>query len=674
MKRLFHLKRAAGQSGFATIAVVSAVSLLVISMLAYTMIGSMRTFDVQARSQVKQDYSQKEDAMLSALIHIVPNKAIGAMQRYSANNPDNYTWDTIFNEALTIANAEESISSTLLNSLNLGGAISANTGDTQFETASQFVNAPISTHAGGSNRVNGGNWWEYQMLGNAAIGPKLPAALQLSYSDYLLDKRYPIVSYNKKYVNLYTKGLGLSAENYPLYNLIQYPDVKLGYKRPGEYFVAKRNWWAFSLTFGSHNQQRTGIPPVKKDYVLSLYEIPSQIPLSAAALMKVGQFEDGSSWENVTLDGGIFAETLQTEGAVALTGGSISARKTVSVSSQTTVEGRSVSDGFDDLGAREARAADTSAGSSGNTSDFYDASVGGNVGKVAFIPINQGTGTLLDTADGAREERISPTGWNDYSRAARKAQMFLDITDVAGSDVQLPTVLRFRYRDNNNSLRTILYTRGSNWPTTLEPGGTSFPFQTDELDNTKNALIIHMNLLPAFINALPESGGMGRNNSLYIYPRTINSRVQIPSIPSLESDMAVTLRGGKDMTAYTSGFSLISRYRVYIADTLNNVPTSVPANSGLPADKLFYPPLSIFAPEKRFGESLTVKNPVELVGQINSLKTSDTDIVNPLELMNGGDERIAAGKINAKLISLQSPAELPPVHMMNWLITIEEVH
>lgn len=674
MKRISPLQRAANRSGFATIAVVSAVSLLIISMLAYTMIGSMRTFDVQARSQVKQDYGQKEDAVLSALIHIVPNKAIGAMQRYSANNPDTFTWDTIFNEAIAIANAEESISPTLINSLNLGNAISANTGDTRFETASQFVNAPIGTQAGGSNRVNGGNWWEYQMLGNASIGPKLPAALQLSYSDYLLDKQYPIVSTTKTYVNWYTKGLGLSPDNFPLYNLIQYPDVKLGYKRPGEYFVAKRNWWVFSLTFGSHNQQQTGIQSVKKDYVLSLYEIPSQIPLSAAALMKVGQFEDGSSWQNVTLDGGIFAETLQTEGAVAMTGGSISARKSVTVSSQTTVAGRSVTTGFDELGAREARAADNSSGSSGNTSDFYDASVGGNVGKVAFIPINQGTGTLLNTSDGGREERISPTGWNEYSRAARKAQMFLDITNVSSADTQIPTVIRLRYRDTSNALRTILFTRGSNWPNVLEAGGTTFPFQTDELDNTKNALIIHMNLLPAFINALPSSGGMTRNNSLYIYPRTINAAVQVPSIPSLESDMAVTLRGGKDLTAYTGGFSLVSRYRVYIADTLNNVPTTTPANSGLSTANLFYPPLSIFAPEKRFGESLTVENPVELVGQINSLKTGDDDIVNPLELMNGSDERIAAGKINAKLISLQSPAELPPIYMMNWLITIEEVH
>lgn len=654
-------------------AVVSSISLIIISMLAYGLLGNIRSFDSQARAQVKQDYSQKEDAILNALIHIVPNKAIGAMRQGSASTPTAYTWDTIFSEALAMANAEQAIDPQLLNSLNLGTSISANTGDTRFESVSQLVKAPVATDAGDSNRVNGGNWWEYMMLGNSRIGPKIPAALQLSREDYLLDKKYPIITFAKTHVNWYTKGLGLSADLYPLYNLIQYPDVKFGYKRPGEYFVAKRNWWVFSLTFGAHNQQRTGIPPVTKDYVLSIYEVPSQIPLSGDSLMKVGQFQDGTAWENVSLDGSIYAENLQTEGAVALTKGAISARRSLTVSNQTSVAGRAISEGFDELGAREARATESKTGTNSTGSDFYDASTGGNVGKVAFIPINQGSGNLLNPGDGLRSERISPTGWNRYSRAAPKAQMFLEIVNVASAAEQIPTEIRFRYRDSGNSLRTVTYTRGSNWPTEQEIGGSSFPFQTDELDNTRNALIFHMDRLPDFIAALGSNGGMTRNNSLYIYPGTTNAAVVAPSMPSLETDMAVSLRGGEDLTAYTGGFSLISRYRTYIADTLNNVPTAIPANSGIPSGTVFYPPLSIFAPEKRFGESLTVDNPVELKGQLSSLKTGTTDTYNPLELLNGSDERVAASQIHAELTTLISPAELPPVHMMNWLVTIEEI-
>lgn len=669
-------------SGYATMAVVSSISLLILAMIGYTYLGSLRGFETQARAQVKQDYRQKEDAILNALIHIVPNKAIGAMRQGSASNPTPYNWDTIFREALAVADAEQSVSPTILNSLNLGSAVSANTGESSFPEVSDFVNAPVVTYAGGSNRVNGGNWWEYYMLGDAKIGPSVPAALQLSYSDYLLDKQYPIISTSKTYVSWYTKGLGLSPTDYPLYNLIQYPDVKFGYKRPGEYFVAKRNWWVFSLQFGSHNQQRTGIPPVRKDYVLSIYEIPSQIPLSASTLLKVGQFADGTDWQNVSLDGSLVAERLETQGTVAVSGGAIAARKTLTLTGQTTVDGTTIQSNFDDLGEREQRATQTDAtstpvgGANGSVSDsdFYEASVGGNVGKVAFIPLNRGTNSLLNSSDGNRDERISPTGWNEYTMAGRQTQMTLQIRAVVDLAVQIPTSIRFRYRDTNNSLVTVDYTRGSNWPTDLEAGGSTFPFQTDELDTTRNALLVHLDRLPAFINGLPNSGGIARNNSLYIFPRTGEATIRIPSIPSVEQDMAVSLRDGQDLSAYTGGFSVVSRYRVYIADSLNTVPVATPSNSGLPFGHVFYPPFSIFAPEKRFGESLTVSQPVQLKGQLNSLKTGSSDVVNPLELLNGHDERVSASQIDAELTSLKSPAELPPIHLMNWLVTIEQVH
>ena len=670
------------EQGYGTMAMVSAISLVIVSMMAYSLVGNIRSMTTQARAQVKQDYSQREDAILTALIHIVPNKAIGAMQQGSASSTSAYTWDTIFSQALAMANAEQAISPQLVNSLNLGTAISANSGNTQFQSVSQFVNAPLGTPAGGSNRVNGGNTMEYTMLGSTRIAPRVPAALQLSYNDYLLDKQYPIISLTKTHSTSYTKGLGLSASLFPLYNLIQYPDVKFGYKRPGEYFVAKRNWWVFSLTFGSHNQETTGIPPVTKDYVLSIYEIPSQIPLSADTLMKVGQFSNGSDWENVTLDGSIYADSLQTNGSVALDNGAMSARKTLTVSNDTTVAGRSVASNFDALGARETRAVETNTGantgSNATNNDFYDASTGGNVGKVAFIPINRGNESLLETSDGLASERISPTGWNYYSQAAPKATMTLEVRSVTSSGNQTPTSIRFTYRNSSNADVTRTYTRGASgtsaWPTEAQTGGSAFPFQTATLENGRVALVVKMDRIPAFVAGLTSTGGMSKNNSLYIFSRTDSGTVKVPSIPSLTTDMAVTLRGGNDLTDYTAGFSLVSRYRVYIASTLNDVATTIPANSGIAPGTTFYPPLSIFAPEKRFGESTTLENRVQIRGQLNSLKTGANETFNPLELKRGSDVTLAPVELRATLTSLQSPAELPPIFMMNWLVTIEGIN
>lgn len=663
------------ESGYTTMATVSSISFIILMMLAYNFAGSLRNSGLQSRAQVKQDYAQKEEAILNALIHIVPNKAIGAMRQGSATSATNFTWDTIFREALTAANAEQSVSSQMLNSLSLSSAIRANSGDATFSSVAQVVQAPSGTPDGTSNRVNGGNILETLMLANARIAPKLPAALSLSYNDYLLDKQYPIISLDKVYTTSSIKGLALSPTNHPRYNLIQYPDVKFGYKKPGENFVAKRNWWVFSLNFGSHNQAQTGIPPIRKDYVLSIYEIPSQVPLSASSLLRVGRFADGTAWQSVSIDGALVADRLETQGSVNVTNGAVSARKNLTLSSQTVVDGKTLRSDFDALGTREAIAAQTQS-STNTTSDsnFYEASVGGNIGRVAFIPINRGNDTLLDTSDGTRSERLSPTGWNFYSQAAPKAGMSIEIRRMSSSTSQLPTTIRFRYRNSTNGIVSVDYVRGTNWPTEAQAGGNTFPFQTEVLNNGRNALIVNLDRLPAFINGLSGTGGMALNHSLHIFPTTGESTVLTPSIPAAAADMVVSLRGGNDLRAYTAGFSLVCRYRVYIASTLNDVQATVPANSGLPTTHRYFPPLSIFAPEKRFGESSTITYPVELSGQLNSLKTGDTDTVNPLEVVNGNETKASASSVRANLSALKSPAELPPIFLMNWLITIEEVH
>lgn len=668
MKAPIFFKLSSRRRGYATIAVVCALATVLLAMSAFTIRGNMTSFSSQARAQVKQDYTQKEDAILNSLLHIVPNKAIGAMQENSASNANDYTWNTIFSEALTMANAEQAASADLLTSLNLSSAISANTGDGTFESSSDFVAAPVKTAEGDSNLVNGGNWWEYYMLSDSKIGPNVPAPLRTySYNDYLLDKQYPLITERKKYVDWYQKGLYLSPNNYPDFNLIQYPDVKFGYKRPGELFVAKRNWWVFSLVFGKHNEDVTGIPAVEKNYVLSIYEIPSQLPLTASSLMQVGQFSDGSDWENISLDGGIYADILQTQGTVAVSQGSLSARKSMNVGGTTTVEGTAISSDFDDIGKREDRAL-TSDGS-----DYYDASVGGNVGKVAFIPLNPGNDFLKRSSDGSSSSRISPTGWKTYTRGANRTAMRIDILEMAATDTQLPTKIKFYYHDTDNNWQSVTYTRGDNWPTEAESGGEDFPFQSDVLENLRNALIVKLDKLPTFLTGLSGAADITVNNSIYISPRESEPTVQAPSIPSLDSDMAVTLRGGEDLSNYTSGFSVVTDVRLYIGDSLNTVAITPPANSGLSASDEYYPPLSLFAPEKRFGESLTVEKAIDLRGQISTLKNTTGDTFNPLDLKGADDARVESHKLSAELVSLKSPAELPPIYLMNWMVTIEEV-
>ncbi|MEM6916507.1 MAG: hypothetical protein AAF491_08075, partial [Verrucomicrobiota bacterium] len=65
--------------------------------------------------------------------------------------------------------------------------------------------------------------------------------------------------------------------------------------------------------------------------------------------------------------------------------------------------------------------------------------------------------------------------------------------------------------------------------------------------------------------------------------------------------------------------------------------------------------------------------PVAIKGQLSSLKTSASYEFNPLEIQTGDDSNLGASMVNADLVNLNSPAELPPIHMMNWLVTVEPI-
>ena len=189
----------------------------------------------------------------------------------------------------------------------------------------------------------------------------------------------------------------------------------------------------------------------------------------------------------------------------------------------------------------------------------------------------------------------------------------------------------------------------------------------------RHAIVFHLDRLPGFLASLGDAADVTVNHSVLIYPDSSQSTVKAPSFPSVDGDLAVSLRGGADMSLYTQGFSLVTDMRLYLAESLNNVTIPAPPNAGLPAGAEYLPPVSLFAPEKRFGESATFNHPVQFAGQLHSLKTSSSEAFRPLDLKSGRDDSVNPSMIEADLTVLRSPAELPPVHQMNWLVTIEEV-
>jgi hypothetical protein len=137
--------------------------------------------------------------------------------------------------------------------------------------------------------------------------------------------------------------------------------------------------------------------------------------------------------------------------------------------------------------------------------------------------------------------------------------------------------------------------------------------------------------------------------------------------------MSVVIRKGQNLTSYASGLSIVTPFRVYVGDDFNAVPLpELPAGSGLPAGTEYFPPLSVFAGELRIGTTSFFR-PFEHRGQLGTLISGGGETWQPLDVKSGSDDAVHADGIAAQLTPLRSPAELPPVHQMNWLVTIEEI-
>ena len=72
-----------------------------------------------------------------------------------------------------------------------------------------------------------------------------------------------------------------------------------------------------------------------------------------------------------------------------------------------------------------------------------------------------------------------------------------------------------------------------------------------------------------------------------------------PSIPCTDLDYGVILQECADLTSFTKGFSLVTNLRTYIGDDFNIVATTPP--TGYTPAGHYYPPCSLFVPEKRYG-------------------------------------------------------------------------
>lgn len=702
-----------GQPGFTSYVMVlvtgAVLTMLMVSAYRRAVTGQA----VQRHVQLRVDYSEKEDAVLRALVAITPNRAIRAMQHNSnssatVSNP--LRWQEIFSEALTQANARSSISSDVLSALDVPDLRLGNTGDSGLATTSAMFKA-ISPEAG------------YVSAGiNRNLGAGFPPPLSTGVSNTIIrDPVYPIITQDKVYGTLAQTGVGLPVGIYPRFNLITYPRINFGYARPGDPFVAKRNWWAFSLALAAQDYSLTKLAHPARNFVLSVYEIPSQLAISASSFMSLGQYASGEAWQNVTISGGVFAGKAMVEGETSLP--ALAARRGVSLSTASSIGGQSFTNDPFTPGVREIY--QTTQG------EFFPVSLASESGRVAFISLNRGADYFDRFSHGTESNVLSPTTWNNYTVGALQCAMRLDIVQVVSATNKTPTALRFSYlkggvRQNlsvplttgpvlglppgyifactedqtynfGDAVVDLAYGKNNQWAFQYAQTGVvtynnarfgdplvgtykwgyyrpSYPFEIKQLPSGKTCVAVYPQRFAKFLTAL-NADNTSVNHSLVVNVDYTTATGSIyltkPAIPCTDLDYGLILQECGNLTSFPKGFSLVSNLRTYIGDDFNIVAMAPPAGY-VPPSGSYYPPCSLFVPEKRYGVEVD-PFAVAVSGQIGSLvsETSSTP-VRPLDSKNLSGETMAANRIRVNLRPIAHPAELPPITMMNWLVVLEE--
>ena len=714
MKHVGRNRENGNRKGYVSLLGVLTISIFMLTLMLFAYKRALSAQGVQADIQTQTDYREKEETILRSIVAITPNRAILAMQDGSDSSDARRSpleFKTIIRDALLQSNTRQSISPELQAKLNIPVIFNGNSGD----SSKIQINKMFKTIANNSGNVTGGL--------NRDLGAGYPPALNSSGA-VGEDDIYPIITSRKIYGGYANGRVGLDPAAYPNFNLIPYPNINFGYAKPGQPFVAKRNWWAFTMDLADQDDNVTKLARFKRELVLSIYEIPSQLPISAGSFMALGAHANGETWNNVTISGNVFAGKVNIEGSTSIPG--LATRRGSNLSADTTIGGHSFAGNPFAPGIRENFRI--------TEGDFFPISLSSESGKAAFVPINRAAGYFDRFAHVDETATLSPTTWNDYSVGARQCAMQLDVTraDVHGT----PTRLRFRYYDNgirkevikdyggewtkanmpplgyvdvadendsvtfntphdlaygkvgafayiDNFTGTVTYnndtfgdplvgTRKRGFARPVNHGQTNpSPFEFQDLPTGKKCIAVMPERIPQFL-ALLGADGVGINNSIVVNVDYIsNNALTKPSVPCAESDLGVILSESSDMTPFTKGFSIVTNLRLHFGDDFNTVEATPPAGYTPPSGK-FFPPCSIFAPEKRYGVDFDPFS-VVLSGQVGSAAEENTpNPVRPLDATGVSGLAVSSDNIEINLSTITHPAELPPIFMMNWLILLEE--
>ena len=654
-----------------------------------TTIESQRTV---RNNSLRGDYQHREEAFLRALIANTPNVTIATMQDNSWPNSAlrfSLRWDPIIIKSLLQSNASVAASDTDLATLGLTpanlrkGHTADNANGTLIPT--NVVLRSSSPNFGSSNGSGSFTTGVSSVGSPLAVNPEYPVPLYSPLNAIRNRTRnYPTICHRFEYNTDVDGWVGADTTAYPQFNILPSPSSHFSYKSSNT-LVAKHNWWAFELDFAREDRNLTALAGNAKEYIYSLYEIPSQLALSSNSSANFGAFSDGTPWgAQVNLQGAVFAETLATTGDFAVD--AVSSRKGAAISAGTTFNNSTITGaavGSNPMQSEQRELAESN-------DQTFPISSSSDGGKVAFIPINRdisfydrfaGRLSLAD-ADSIQEQQINvgisvtTTRWAYYSNGAHQCAINLDIIGVISDTDQTATTIQLRYFRNGAKQSTTYSTVGVAgsvvWPDSTSASGLDFPFHNEISSNGTPRLAVYMDRLAPFLTTL-NADTPDINHSISVNADYTDVFIRDPAT-DYDTTNSIVLKNAEDFTDYTKGFSLVTNMRLILPGSVNTTPLSdanLPEGINPVAGEPFYPPTSIFSPQKRFGDRSTASN-ITINGQIGSIGQDSSTFANPLDLKSGTNAILDPDRIAANLTSIDHPGELPPINMMNWMITIRE--
>jgi hypothetical protein len=643
-------------AGFASLPMVSFISLILFSGILMVMREGAQRRQSAAMSQLRIDRHQREEGLMRALLALLPARISQAMQQNYASDPQ-LRWSGIFVEAAGRALVAQSLLTTdSLAQMGVSGA-GARSGNSADIAAASSADAAswITDLEGNAGRVTPGLPAFQGTLEAAGLLSQLPPLLAADTSGLPsnvaeLDALMPVLGSAKLYQN--DPALGLNQRTY---GVQPYPRIRLNYTTPGAPFVAKHNWWVFRI-------RPPGTPAsAARHYLLSLYEVPAQQPIESSGAATIGMFTNGESWnsDRVRIEGSITAENLEVSslnGASSLMG-----RQGVNLLTSQTFGSTTVGADFDDTSVRYAlQAAARNAA--------LPVAVAANQARSAFYPVGSAA-TFMRRSSG------EPTLWDRYSRGAQRCRTVVRILEMDDYDIQLPNRVEVLFYSDTGTLVSKLELATADSVTSLVAGtwlGGSTPFEREVLPGnpaiegsiTRHALRLHLNRLRSWASSLGLAGvdaSTADSLSIELDAPSLANKIRPEDDPAR---MCLLLRDGSDLSQFTQGLSIIAPLRVHIGGDINTA-----ARTG---DTTSYPPLSLFVSELRYGTIQGEQKPVVHEGQINAMTAAADGTWHPLDLRSG-DDSVHTDTMEVTLKPIRDPADLAPIHPMNWLLVIEQL-